>query len=128
LVALFFMTVPPLARCHRLGEEGGLLVSRAAAGEEDAKLAQKLGQLQLVYSCIPTGMHGSTRIFRASLTPFSLQDMAERLETATKIYGTGLLVRRVRCVMAFAGPPARKGLAFSNQAPETRPGYLRIVQ
>jgi hypothetical protein len=44
-------------------------------GEKDAKLAQKLGQLDqpvLAVLCIPTaGIHGPTRIFWANLTPFS---------------------------------------------------------
>jgi hypothetical protein len=40
--------------------------------ENDAKLAQKLGQLQ-PFSCIPSGMHGPTCIFWANLKPFSLQ-------------------------------------------------------
>ena len=36
-------------------------------------LAQKLGQLQPFYRCIPAGMHGPTCIFWANLTPFSLK-------------------------------------------------------
>ena len=40
------------------------------------KLGQKLGQqLQpLIFSYIPTGMHGPAAIFWGNLTPFSLQD------------------------------------------------------
>ena len=39
--------------------------------EKDAKLAQKLGQLQPC-SCMPTGMHVPTCIISANLTTFSL--------------------------------------------------------
>jgi hypothetical protein len=45
------------------------------SSEKDARLAQKLGQLQ-PFSCIPTGLHGPTRIFWANLTPFSLRAVA----------------------------------------------------
>jgi hypothetical protein len=41
--------------------------------EKEAKLAQKLGQLQPFNSCIPTGIHGPTSIFWANLTTFTLR-------------------------------------------------------
>jgi hypothetical protein len=41
-----------------------LLSDGYAESEKDAKLAQKLGQLQpFLACCIPTGMHGPTGIF-----------------------------------------------------------------
>jgi hypothetical protein len=43
----------------------------ARPGEKDAKLAQKLGQLQ-PSSCVSTVMYGPICIFRANLTPVSL--------------------------------------------------------
>ena len=45
---------------------------KLCASEKHTQLAQKLAQLQPVYGCIPTGMHGPTCIFRANLTPFPL--------------------------------------------------------
>ena len=50
----------------------GLRPELLRESEKDAKLAQKLGQVQ-PFSCIPSGMHGPTCIFWANLTPFSLQ-------------------------------------------------------
>jgi hypothetical protein len=49
----------------------GLTDQARALSEKDAKLAQKLGQLQSFYRCIPTGMDGPTCIFWANITPFS---------------------------------------------------------
>ena len=37
-------------------------------------MAQNVGHLQPLYSCIPTGIHGPTCIFRASLTSLSPKD------------------------------------------------------
>ena len=48
-------------------------VAKKYLSENDAVSAQKSGQLQPFYRCIPTGMHGPTCIFWANLTPFSLQ-------------------------------------------------------
>jgi hypothetical protein len=45
---------------------------KLCVSEKHTQLAQKLAQLQPVYGCIPTGMHGPTCIFRANLTPFPL--------------------------------------------------------
>jgi hypothetical protein len=46
--------------------------------EKDAKLDQKLGQLQPVYSYTPTGMYGPTSIFWANLTAFSFGGAGQR--------------------------------------------------
>ena len=50
----------------------GLRPELLRESEKDAKLAQKLGQIQ-PFSCIPSGMHGPTCIFWANLTPFLLK-------------------------------------------------------
>ena len=46
------------------------------SSERDGTLAQKLGQLQSFIAVSPTGKHGPTCIFWASLTPFLLQRRA----------------------------------------------------
>ena len=67
------------AALARLGDRRGLgSEDQGAASENDATLAQKLGQLQPFYSCIPTRMRGPTCIFWAGLTPFSLKVPYER--------------------------------------------------
>jgi hypothetical protein len=44
-----------------------------AQSEKDAKLAQNLGQLQPFIAVFPQECMGSTGIFWANLTPFSLE-------------------------------------------------------
>ena len=63
------------------GAVGAATRGARAPGEKDDKLAQKLGQLQPFYSCVPTGVHGPTCILWANLTPFSTQ-LLDALDTA----------------------------------------------
>jgi hypothetical protein len=75
------------------------LCSIKVAGDEDAKLAQKSGTCTL-YSVVPTGMHGSTFIFWANLTPLS----PERRPSA-------LRSRRVSVCVCTGAPRASDNLS-----------------
>jgi hypothetical protein len=70
------MTLPPGPR--QVSPAGGQVPEPVPASEEDAELAQKLGQLQPFYSCILTGVQGPACGFWASLTPFPPADVRQR--------------------------------------------------
>jgi hypothetical protein len=48
-------------------------------------LAQKLGQLSALYSCIPTGMHGPTSIFWANITHYCHSSSSKLAAEAAKL-------------------------------------------
>ena len=68
------MTVPPTAR-HRLHHRGArrALRAAAAAGEEAAELARKLGQLQPSVAVFPQECMGQLASFGPILTALALQ-------------------------------------------------------